>query len=74
MSFNNSRLRRINKILPQDTLRKIFTATSVLVMEYACTVWGSFSQHISSCIRRLENAGARAITGNDFIETRGDAL
>ena len=75
ISFNNARLRMLRSILPRDVLIKIFNATSIPIIDYASTVWGSFSTTLDNIIKRLENAAARAITGNyDFINVRGDTL
>ena len=75
ISFNNARLRVLRNILPRDVLIKIFNATSIPIIDYASSVWGGFSATLGNRIKRLENAAARAITGNcDFINVRGDTL
>ena len=75
VSFNNYRLRMLRHILPRDVLLQIFKATSIPIMDCASSVWGCFSKSIVHCMKRLENAAARAITGNyDFINVRGDTL
>ena len=75
ISFNNARLRMLRNILPRDVLIKIFNATSIPIIDYASSVWGGFSTTLGNRIKRLENAAARAITGNyDFINVRGDTL
>ena len=67
ISFNNARLRMLRNILPRDVLIKIFNATSIPIIDYASSVWGGFSTTLGNIIKRLENAAARAITGNyDF--------
>ena len=49
---------------------------TIPIIDYACTVWGSFSLNsIGTIVRRLENAAARAITGNyDYVNMRGNVL
>ena len=75
ISFNNARLRMLRNILPRDVLINIFNATSIPSIDYASSVWGGFSTTIGNIIKWLENAAARAITGNnDFINVRGDTL
>ena len=65
----------LRNILPRDVLIKILNATSIPIIDYASSVWGGFSATLGNRIRRLENAAARAITGNyDFINVRGDTL
>ena len=65
----------LRNILPRDVLIKIFNATSIPFIDCASTVWGGFSTTLDNIIKRLENAAARAITGNyDFINDRGDTL
>ena len=69
ISFNNARLRMLRNILSRDVLIKIFNATSIPIIDYASSVWGGFSTILGNRIKRLENAAARAITGNyDFIK------
>ena len=75
ISFNNARLCMLRNILPRDVLIKILNATSIPIIDYASSVWGGFSTTLGNRIKRLENAAARAITGNyDFINVRGDTL
>ena len=75
LSFNNARLRMLRSILPRDVLMNIFNATSIPIIDYASTVCAGFSTTLGNIIKRLENAAARAITGNyDFINVRGDTL
>ena len=65
----------LRHILPRDVLLQIFKATSIPIIDYASSVWGCFSKSIVHCMKRLENAAARAITGNyDFINVRGDLV
>ena len=65
----------LRSILPRDVLINIFNATSIPIIDYASTVWAGFSTTLGNIIKRLENAAARAITGNyDFINVRGDTL
>ena len=43
VSFNNARLRRIRHVLPREILIKIFNTMTIPIIDYACTVWGSFT-------------------------------
>ena len=75
ISFNNARLRMLRNILLRDVLIKIFNATSIPIIDYASSLWGGFSTTLGNIIKRLENAAARAITGNyDCINVRGDTV
>ena len=75
VSFNNARLRRIAHLLPREILIKICNTMTVPIIDYACTVCGSFSTANLSTIHRLENAAARAITRNyDYVDVRGNTL
>ena len=75
ININNARLRRIHKTVPQRIRVKIHKAISEPIIDYAATVWGHFSKHISNDMSRLEHMAARAITGNyDFINIRGSTL
>ena len=76
VSFNNAILRMLRSILPRVVLIKLFTVTSIPIIDCASTVWGCFSPTtIGNIINRLENAAARAIIGNyDFINVRVDTL
>ena len=75
VSFNNARLRRIAHLLPRYILIKIYNTMTVPILDYACTVWGSFSACNLNTIHRLENSAARAITINyDYVDVRGNTL
>ena len=65
----------LRHILSRDVLLQIFKATSIPIMDYASSVLGCFSKSIVHSMKRLENAAARAITGNyDFINVHGDTM
>jgi exonuclease III len=75
ININNARLRRVQSILPLNIRCKIHNALNVPVLDYASTVWGSFSCNISKFISRLEHMSARALSGNyDFFNVRGESL
>ena len=75
ININNARLRRTKRTLPQNIRLKVHNAISTPTLDYAATVWGSFSKTNSALIERLEHMSARAITGNyDFINARGAIL
>ena len=75
VSFNNARLRRIAHLLPRDILIKIYNTMTVPILDYACTVWGSFSACNLNNIHRSDNSAARSITINyDYVDVRGNTL
>ena len=75
VSFNNARLRRIAHLLPRYILIQIYNTMTVPILDYACTVRGSFSTGNFKTIHELENAAARAITINyDYVDVRGNTL
>jgi hypothetical protein len=72
VNMNNSRLRRLNKVLPLDIRIKIHNCVNIPIFDYAATVWGDFSIKIHEFVTKLEHRCARAITGKyDIIHTRG---
>jgi exonuclease III len=71
VNINNFRLRRL-KTIPSNIKLKIHNAMTVPIIDYANTVWGSFSKHNDNLISKLEHMAARAITGEyDYINKRG---
>jgi hypothetical protein len=75
VNANNYRLRRLKSSVPRDIKLKIHKAVTLPIIDYANTVWGSFSKSNDKLIERLEHMAARAITGEyDYINKRGAQL
>ena len=53
----------------------MYNSNILLVMEYGCTVWGSWTASYNNVIHRLQKRAARIVSGKcDFINVRGDYL
>jgi hypothetical protein len=75
VNVNNYRLRRLNSTIPRNIKLKIHNAMSVPIIDYANTVWGSFSKQNNKLIEKLEHMAARAISGEyDYINRRGSDI
>lgn len=75
VQFANSKIKKTAKALPVDLRLKYFNASCIPIMDYACTVWGHFSNNVKQVINRLEHMSARCISGNyDFVNCRGSDI
>ena len=65
-------LRKLAKILPEETLCNIYQTKIEPAIDYLGTVWGHTSSTNSAKGQRTQNMAARIIKNNyDFINTRG---
>ena len=54
-------LNRISSFLDPTTLLKIYKVTILPILDYGCTLWGSYSKKNSDVLERLQNKAMRII-------------
>ena len=54
-------LNRILSFLDPTTLLKLYKATILPILDYGCTLWGSYSKKNSDVLERLQNKAMRII-------------
>ena len=70
--FTISRLSCLKNVLAMHILIYIYQSIVQPQVDYAITIWGFTSQQNISKVQRLQNRGARIITGNfDYVHVRG---
>ena len=68
-------MRRLQKVLPRQTMIQIYKTYLMPILEYAATVWGFTSARNINRIQRIINLSARIISNNyDFVNCRGEEI
>jgi len=59
-------LRRLRPICPQSTLVTIYKSLILPHLDYCSAVWGCIGNGLSQKLEKLQNRGARIITGSGW--------